>query len=311
MNWIKKGLIYTSTGEFGWNQTHAHVVCVDALADKLRVYYSARDEKGRCVASFLELNPSNLQEVLYVHDKPILELGKAGTFDDCGIMPTWFINHPNGEKWLYYIGWTVRNTIPYHNSVGIAKSIDGINFVKMFEGPVLHTIATEPYFNGSACILFDKGIFKMWYLNCTNWHHAPDGKIEPCYNIKYAESTDGINWIRNGKVAIAYRDETEGGISRPSVIIEDGIYKMWYSCRAKDDYRNNTERSYRIGYAESNNGIDWIRMDDKVGINISESGWDSDMIEYPLVFDLNSKRILFYNGNGFGKTGFGYAVLEQ
>jgi hypothetical protein len=312
MNWTKKGLIYKPDGKFGWNQTHAHVVCADTSCDdKIRIYYSARDEKGRCVASYLDLNPNNLNEVIYVHHEPILELGKAGTFDDCGIMPTWFINHPNGEKWLYYIGWTVRNTIPYHNSVGIAKSLDGEQFQKIFEGPVLYTIATEPYFNGSACILFDKGIFKIWYLNCTHWHNAPDGKIEPCYHIKYAESLDGINWKREGKVAIEYTDPAGGGISRPSVLIEDGIYKMWYSYRAKDDYRQNIERSYRIGYAESNNGIDWVRLDDKVGIDISQNGWDSQMIEYPLVINHLDKKIMFYNGNGFGASGFGYATLEK
>ncbi|MEA5256839.1 hypothetical protein VB264_03520 [Arcicella aquatica] len=311
MIWEKKGLIYKPDGKFGWNQTHAHVVCADtSFEDKVRIYYSARDQKGRCVASFLDLNPSNLAEVIYVHDKPILELGTAGTFDDCGIMPTWLLHHPNGEKWLYYIGWTVRNTIPYHNSIGIAKSTDGLNFTKLFEGPVIHTIATEPLFNGSCCVLFDKGIFKVWYLNCTHWYGAPDGKLEPCYNIKYAESEDGINWVRQGKIAIDYKDAVEGGISRPSVLIEDGIYKMWYSYRAIDDYRNNVARSYRIGYAESDNGIDWTRLDDQVGIDVSESGWDAQMIEYPLVINHLDKKIMFYNGNGFGASGFGYAEAK-
>jgi hypothetical protein len=311
MIWEKKGLIYKPEGKFGWDKTHAHVVCADTgYADKVRIYYSARDEKGRCIASFLDLNPDNLSQVIYVHDKPILELGKPGTFDDCGIMPTWFLQHPNGEKWLYYIGWTVRNTIPYHNSVGIATSIDGTNFSKKFEGPVLHTIATEPYFNGSSCILYDKGIFKMWYLNCTHWILI-DGKQEPCYHIKYAESEDGINWVREGVIAIDYIDELEGGISRPSVIIEDGKYKMWFSTRAYYDYRKDKTKSYRIGYAESDNGIDWTRKDKEVGIDISEKGWDDFMIEYPLVIDYKDQKVMFYNGNGFGETGFGYALLKK
>jgi predicted GH43/DUF377 family glycosyl hydrolase len=312
MNWVKKGLIYKPDGKFEWSQSHAHVVCADiTYKDKIRIYYSSRDTKGRCIASFLDLNPYNLSEILYVHEKPILNLGGPGLFDDCGIMPTWLLNHPNGEKWLYYIGWTVRNTIPYHNSVGIATSIDGINFTKKFEGPVLHTIATEPYFNGSCCVLFDKGIFKIWYLNCTNWYKSNDNKMEPCYHIKYAESTDGINWVREGKVCIEYKSNEEGGISRPSVIIENGIYKMWYSFRAIDDYRENIDRSYRIGYAESSDGINWIRKDEQVGIDISETEWDSQMIEYPLIIDLLDEKIMFYNGNGFGASGFGYAIMDN
>lgn len=312
MNWIKKGLIYAPDGSFGWNKTHAHVVCGDLVdSDTLRMYYSARDEKGRCQASYLDLDAKNPSNVKYIHPKTILDLGEPGTFDDCGIMPTWLLNHPNGQKWLYYIGWTVRNTIPYHNSIGLAVSDDGINFTKKFTGPIIHTIATEPHFSGSASILFDQGIFKIWYLNCTHWHKAADGKMEPCYHIKYAESTDGIYWKRDGLVAIDYKNEIEGGISRPSVLIEDGIYKMWYSYRAIDDYRNNKNRSYRIGYAESNDGKNWERKDDEVAIDISDAGWDSEMIEYPLIMNNLAKKTMFYNGNGFGASGFGYAEFDK
>ena len=144
MEWIKKGLIFCPDGNEFWNKKgYAHVVCADnSDPDKLRLYYSARDEKGRCQASFIDLNPQNLSEVIYVHPTPILDLGQPGTFDDCGIMPTWFLQN-GAEKWLYYIGWTVRNTIPYHNALGLATSNDGINFTKKFEGPIISTTATE------------------------------------------------------------------------------------------------------------------------------------------------------------------------
>ena len=313
MEWIKKGLIFCPDGNEFWNKKgYAHVVCADnSDPNKLRLYYSARDEKGRCQASFIDLNPRNLSEVIYVHPTPILDLGQPGTFDDCGIMPTWFLQN-GAEKWLYYIGWTVRNTIPYHNALGLATSTDGINFTKKFAGPIISTTATEPHFNGSACFLMHEGKFKVWYLNCTHW--IKDGDLmEPSYHIKYAESRDGIHWEREGKVAIEYRDSTEGGISRPAVIIEDGIYKMWFSARAKTDYRTNRDRSYRIYYAESADGIEWIRKDAEAGIDVSEnsSDWDYEMIEYPLVINHLDEKILFYNGNHFGQSGVGYAVLKK
>lgn len=311
--WQKQGLVYTSEGEFEWNKSHAHVVCTDtSFEDKVRVIYSARDGKGRCIASFVDVSKENLQEVLYVHPKPILPLGSLGMFDDCGIMPTWLLHHPNGERWLYYIGWTVRNTIPYHNSLGIAVSKDGENYTKLFEGPVINAIHNEPQFSGSCCVLFDEGIFKMWYLNCTKWEEI-NGKIEPFYHIKYAESADGINWKRNSTVAIEYKDENEGGISRPSVIREaDGSYTMWYSYRAKTLYRGeNLANAYRIGVATSKDGISWERKDNEVGIDVGDSGWDADMIEYPMVFDLNNQRNMYYNGNGFGRSGFGLAIADK
>ncbi|MEY2793847.1 MAG: hypothetical protein RJA76_1839 [Bacteroidota bacterium] len=313
MKWNKKGLIYCPSGKQEWNANqYAHVVCADTnYSDKIRLYYSCRDSKGRCQASFIDLDANDLSKVIYEHPNTILPLGKAGTFDDCGIMPTWFLQN-GSEKWLYYIGWTVRNTIPYHNALGLAISTNGEHFSKKFEGPVISTTANEPYFNGSACFLIDQGKFKCWYLNCTEWIEV-DGKMEPCYHLKYAESTDGIHWERNGIVAIDYKDDLEGGISRPSVLLENGLYKMWFSSRAKYDYRTNTENSYRIYYAESLDGIHWTRKDGEVGIDISEnkSDWDSQMIEYPLVIQHKGETILFYNGNHFGKTGVGYAILEK
>jgi hypothetical protein len=313
MQWIKKGLIYCPDGKSHWNaKLYAHVVCADTShTDKIRLYLSTRDEKGRCQATFIDLNPDDLSEVIYIHPEPILALGAPGTFDDCGIMPTWFLQNGT-EKWLYYIGWTVRNTIPYHNSLGLATSLDGIHFEKKFEGPIINASATEPYFSGSACFLKDHGIFKVWYLNCTHWLND-SGQMEPCYHIKYAESSDGIHWERNGHVAIDYRDEVEGGISRPSVIIENGIYKMWFSARAKTDYRTNRNRSYRIYYAESLDGKNWVRKDQDVGIDVSDDpkDWDYEMIEYPLVIQHKNNLVMFYNGNHFGQTGVGYAILKN
>ena len=123
--------------------------------------------------------------------------------------------------------------------------------------------------------MIENDVWKMWYLSCVKWV-IRDSKPNPYYHIKYAESNDGINWTRNGTVCIDFKNENEWAISRPCVLRERGLYKMWYSYRGAN--------TYRIGYAESKDGISWDRQDDQVGINISESGWDSEMIEYPFVF---------------------------
>jgi hypothetical protein len=135
-----------------------------------------------------------------------------------------------------------------------------------------------------------------------------DGKPEPLYEIKYAHSTDGINWVRPNITCIPPAEKYQC-TARPAVIIEDGKYKMWFTYRGSFDYRDGKE-SYRIGYAESEDGINWNRNDAQSGIEFSDSGWDSTMQTYPSVIVANNKKILFYNGNGFGKTGIGFAVWE-
>jgi len=311
MQWIKKGLIFKVDKNFEWMQSHSQVPTVDIVNDKIwRIYFSTRDSKNRSNISYFEVEAGNPTNIIYVHDKPILPLGKIGTFDDCGLMPSWIISH-KGLKYLYYIGWTVRNTVPYHNSIGLAISYDnGKTFEKFSEGPIFSPTHKEPYFTGSSCVLIDNNIWKNWYLSCTKWEII-NGKPEPFYHIKYAESKDGINWDRNGIVAIDYKSDEEAGIVKASVLKEGNKFKMWYSSRFAEEYRNDKEKSYRIGYAESYNGTNWTRIDDKVGIYMSETGWDSEMMAYPHVLDYNEQKYMFYNGNGFGKSGIGFAVLDK
>ena len=147
-------------------------------------------------------------------------------------------------------------------------------------------------------------------MSYTKWDLINDF-AEPFYHIKYAESGDGINWDRRNIVCIDFKSSDEGGIARPCVIKENDIYKMWYSYRKFSDYRINKNHSYRIGYAESADGIRWTRKDEDVGIDVSMEGWDSEMIAYPYIYEHKGKKYMFYNGNGFGKSGFGYAVLDK
>lgn len=307
--WFKKGLIYNVDGIHVWNKSHAQVPVVDLLEDRMRVYYATRDLLGKSNISYIEIARDTPEKIIYKHESTLLKLGKKGTFDDSGIMPSSIVN-VGTKKYMYYIGWTTRGTVPFQNAVGLAISEDGgRQFNKFSEGPIITINHREPYFSGTAFVMLEDDIFKMWYLSCVKWELF-DGKYEPIYNIKYAESNDGIEWKQTGKVAIELKDD-EGGLVSASVIKENGKYKMWFGKRKKSDYRLNKENSYRIGYAESLNGIDWFRMDRNAGIELSESGWDSEMISYPYVIKTNKKLLMFYNGNGFGKSGFGYAVWNE
>lgn len=306
MNWNKKDLIFCVDGKLDWNKSHAQVPVVDVLADRLRVYYATRNINGISTISFIETEKNNPSKVLYVHDKELLPRGKPGTFDDSGLMPTCIINVGN-KKFLYYIGWTKKVNVPYQNSIGLAISDDGINFNKAFEGPVFTTNQYEPYFNGTAWIMQINGIFKAWYLSCIRWEEI-EGRQEPFYNIKYAESLDGIFWQQKGITAIGLLPG-EGGLASPTIILNGDKYLMWFSYRSASNYRNSIHSSYKIGYAESTDGINWVRKDHKSGITVSREGWDSEMICYPYIINNNGYQ-MFYNGNGFGRSGFGYATLE-
>lgn len=303
MKWIKKGLLFNSPGKKSWALTHAAVPLTKKVADDIfRIYFSMRDKQNRASAAYIEVNITDPQKILYLTENPILSPGELGTFDDNGVTASSLVDYQE-QTFLYYIGWNAGGNVLYHTSIGLAISNDGgKSFQKYSKGPIMDRTTSEPYFCSNPFVLIDKGTWKMWYISFVKWI-IDEGKTKPYYHIKYAESEDGINWKREGIVCIDFKNDKEWAISRPCVIKENNLYKMWYSFCG--------ELSYRIGYAESSNGVDWKRRDNVVGIDVSSNGWDSEMIEFPYVFDNKNTRYMLYCGNGFGKTGFGYAILDK
>ena len=305
MKWIKKGLIFEPKGNFDWMLTHAMMPCVLQISDDIyRIFFSGRDSKNRSQGGYMDININNPTNVLNFSEKPVLKLGPLGCFDDSGAMPTCIVNY-NDKLYMYYNGWTLGKDVPFFSFNGVAVSADkGNTFKKLSPGPiVLYRNDVDPYSTFAPYVIIENGIWKMWYVSCVGWKIEND-KPKHYYHIKYAESKDGINWDRRGIVCIDFKSKDEYAIARPCVIKEDGIYKMWYSYRGGSD-------TYRIGYAESTDRIKWERKDEEAGIDVSESGWDSEMICYAFVFEHKGKKYMLYNGNSYGKTGVGYAILKE
>ena len=301
MRWIKKGLIFEPPAGLTWMATHAGLPYVEQAGSHHRVYFSGRDHEQRALIGYFECDLKHPMKILRVSDKPVLGLGTLGSFDDHGLTNSWIVG-ADGKKYLYYTGWSLGVTVPFYFYVGLAISEDGgESFQRISPGPILGRNEVDPYMTASPCVRIENGLWRMWYVSCTKWEIEND-QPKHHYHIKYAESRDGIHWERKGRVSIDYQSKDEYAIARPCVVEEDGLYKMWYSFRGK---------SYRIGYAESQDGLTWRRKDEEVGIDVSASGWDSEMIAYPVVFDHQGDRYMLYNGNGYGKTGIGLAILAK
>lgn len=299
--WKKLGMVFCPSGETEWMLTHAAVPIAENLnGDIFRIYFSSRDRDNRSFTGYVVVDISNPNHILEISDQPVLAPGSLGEFDDSGAMASWLTTYRD-SRYLYYIGWNLGVTVPFRNSIGLSVSTKDKKFERHSNGPLLDRTMDEPHFCASCCVVPGEAGWRMWYLSCTGWD-LRDGRPEHQYHIKYAESDDGIHWQRNGLVAIDFANDKEYAISRPSVLWDKDRWKMWYSFRGQ---------AYRIGYAESVDGKQWKRLDDQVGIDVSVAGWDSDMIEYPFVFDHKGQRYMLYNGNGYGKTGFGLAILEQ
>ena len=303
MHWHKIGNIFDPTllREFGLTAALMPIVdIIDDTKSLIRVYFSPRDHKSRSQVRFFEMNLNDPFKILNISKQPLLLPGNLGTFDDCGITLGSITNSPFG-KVLYYTGWSRTETVPYCNSIGIAKVNKNGSLKRMFEGPIMTRTANEPHSCASPFVIYENNKFRMWYASMDRWDSNYESQLKHFYNLKYAESTDGIEWKREGIVAIDYEYNDEYAFGRPFVLKENSIYKMWYCYRGP---------YYKIGYAESRNGLTWTRKDNSgLGMDRSHEGWDEEMVAYPFVFDLKETRYMLYNGNGYGKSGIGIAKL--
>jgi hypothetical protein len=299
MKWEKLGRILDPTGRAEWMVTHAALPFAQHIqGDVFRIYCSGRDAEGRAQEGYFEVDLRRPHEILTIADKPVIHVGPLGTFDDRGSLSSWIVN-VGALQYHYFTGVMLGQTVPFYYGIGLATSRDGGRTAeKVSQAPILGLHSVDPYLTASPCVLIENGVWRMWYMSGTAWK-MEDGTPKHYYLLKYAESSDGISWRREGRVVIGYAPG-EYAISRPSVLKDGDTYRMWFASRG---------HKYRIAYAESVDGLDWIRKDEEAGITVSEDGWDSDMLCYPHVFDHAGERYMLYNGNDYGKTGIGLARL--
>lgn len=303
--WKKMGRVFVPGESVKEFKIRASIPFAEHLNDDIfKIYFSPAMEDNRSYIAWIKLDINNPDKVLDYSMSPIICPGEIGCFDDSGTQMGWLISLDN-KKYLYYLGRCAGGRVPFYSFTGLAISNDGgISFKKYSKIPITDRSECDPFMAALPAVLIENNVWKMWYSSCVKWEIV-EGKPKHFYHIKYAESNDGINWERKGIVAIDFKDRFEYAISRPCVLKENVIYKMWFTYRASE----KTE-TYRLGYAESANGIKWLREDEEVRLDVSSEGWDSEMVCYPYVFNHNGRKYMLYCGNGYGKTGFGLAILE-
>lgn len=298
MRWNKRGHVYVPDGSRWWARKYAAFPTVDPQGDSLRVYFAALDEHNVGRTGYVDVDADDPSRVLNECAEPVLDTGDIGTFDDCGANAFSIVTH-DGTKYLYYQGWQRTERIPYLIFSGLATDDgDGGGFRKRLRTPVLDRTDDDPFLRGAPYVIKEPAGFRMWYVSCRRWLHDEHG-LHYDVSIRHAVSADGLRWVADAQSCVT-PEADEYAVGRPSVLFEGGLYRMWYSIRS-------FSRPYRIGYAESPDGIAWTRLDAEAGIERSPDGWDSAMICYPNVVRVRDRLLMFYNGNQHGATGFGYA----
>lgn len=302
--WNKRGLLIPAPTAHTWARSHAALAAVERVTGQdIALLYSPRDARGRAHVARAHVKVTSTGELETVgHDlEPVLSPGRLGAFDDSGVTMSCLVDGDDATH-LYYTGWMLGVTVPFYFYAGLAIRPHGErDFKRVSAAPILERSAIDPYLTASPWVLREDDRWRMWYVACTNWE-VVDGEVRHFYHLRYAESSDGIHWLREGRVAIDFADDGEYAISRPCVIREQGRFRMWFAARGDH---------YRLGYAESTDGMNWDRDDSRAGLETSDQGWDAEMVAYPTVFDACNLRYMLYNGNGYGRSGIGYAIAAE
>lgn len=302
--WIKKGLVYNVDDRITW-ATNSVLTPEPFLLNEetIRVYGSFRDEHGRGRIGYVDVAASNPKKILKVSEKPVLDLGEDGMFDDNGLL-LGSVLRVKDKVYMYYVGFQIPKKAKFIACAGLAISEDGGNtFNRIKKTPIGYRVDNAPFGRCIHSVIYEKGLFRIWYAVIYGWEYL-DGTPYPQYNIRYVESKDGIHFDEEGTLCLECSDN-EYRIGRPKVIIRGyNDYEMRYTFDTRD-------KEYVAGIAYSKDGIHWNRNDKESGLVRSETGWDSEMACYPVEIETKYGTYLFYDGNGMGATGFGYAELEK
>jgi len=316
MKWKKLGQIFDFNKSSFKDKFISHSQSPQALVFKnfVRIYFSTRKKsENRKFLSYIQYVDfdKSFSKIINQSNHEVLALGNLGSFDEHGIFPMNPIKVKN-KIYAYTSGWTRRVSVDVDSGIGLVVSKNGgETFRRIGAGPVLTSSLYEPFLVIDGFVKRFDDIFHMWYIYGTDWKIYHENKNpERTYVIGHAISHNGIDWKKENRQIIEskYKGECQ---ALPTVIKKEDRYHMYFCHRNSYDFRNNPKKSYKLGYAYSDDLLNWIRDDSLSGIDVSENSWDSDMMCYPNLFVCFNEFYLLYNGNDFGKNGFGLAKLIE
>lgn len=298
-HWTKLGRLYIPHPIGDKLLTHAaNPLPVHIEADVFRVFFSARDQDKRSSVGYVDIDIMR-RKVLRVCDAPAFLHGPEGSFFSHGVsIGNWY--EIAGQRYILFMGWHVPDGGHWRGEIGRLRLSDDLSLTLDEKIPFIGLSTADPVSLSYPWVMPDpRGGYHMWYGSTQSWDA---GNGEMLHTIRHAHSDDGHSW-HNDQNDLPFEIGVAQAFSRPTVVRNNDLYHMWFS------YRSGRGETYRIGQATSQDARTWNWQ--SPGIDVSPDGWDSEMIEYPFVFDHAGHRFMLYNGNGYGQSGFGLAMATE
>jgi predicted GH43/DUF377 family glycosyl hydrolase len=254
---------------------------------KYKMWYYGDGGNGRTVVLYAE----SLNGITWTkHPFPVLTTGAPGDWDSWSVQPGYVIKENNTYR-MYYSGFADQNSA-WH--IGLATSVDGINWVKKPE-PVFYALGGWEFQLNSYFVIKKDNKYYLYYI----------GRNGLTYNIGLAISTDGLNFTRhsNNPILTATQSWEQNGVLSPSVYFENGTYKMVYQ-----DGRGNG-----FGYAYSSDGIFWTKDNNNPFFRRQNTSnlWGNANISYPLYIKVNNEERIYYAGYSSSSTKYKIGFMRK
>lgn len=331
--WVKRGVVLVPGFAGPRSQKRVSAPSIVKLKNgRLRMYfwamgYPTKDmPPGADYFHYIfaaEASPDNPLSWKLIDSEPVLGPATSGNIRDRGPGFPWVVPRDDGPWLMYYGAWGTWAP-PKHlaNRTGLAISKDqGLSWEVVNETvlPLGKPGSYDAGLTGSVDVMrTGPERYMMWYTagerySEVTYHINGVGDFyRSIVNIGMARSNDGIEWEKLPQPALRPRgdavpDQYEAVVSKPCVLLIDGVYHMWLSVGSM---QGKGYRGYRLGYATSTDGVNWKRYYEQI-LPPTPGAFDSENQSYPMVVDMGKQLWMFYVGNSFGDTGIGVATLDK
>lgn len=303
MPFKKLGLVYRSADHVqSWSKDSALTPTPILHQDGfIRVYAGFRDGQGVSRIGFVDVEADDPTKIIRVSQAPALDIGRAGCFDDNGVILGDVVSHC-GQLHLFYVGFQLVAKAKFLAFSGLAISSDGgDSFERVSEAPILDRAQKQTTIGAIHSARYEDGHWRLWYARGDDWEII-NGKPYPQYEICHVEADNLLGISRQGDLCIS-PEKPEYRIGRPRVYKCNDGYVMYYT-------KGTVQGGYFPGKAISQDGLKWQRKDEEFELSLSNEGWDSLHLCYPAFITWRDREYVFYNGNNMGVEGFGVAVRD-
>lgn len=306
MKWTKLGLIFNANAFANGNWFVNSALTPQPYRlneDIIRVYAGFRNLDGVSRIGYVDLDSKDVTKIVGVSEKPVLDIGRDGCFDDNGLILGDVVDGPDGI-YLFYVGFQLVKKAKFLAFSGVAISKDnGCQFKRISEAPILDRAENQTTIAAIHTARFENGLWRLWFARGDDWEIIK-GTSYPRYHICYVETKSLLNIPRNALTCIKAMSP-EYRIGRPKVYrLSSGDYFMYAT-------KGTIGGEYSPSYFRSKDGVKWDRDDSEVGISLSSSGWDSETLCYPALIQNGESVLMIYNGNRMGFDGFGAASCKD